>query len=178
MQINIRATYPREWADIGNFPTPHTPPPNLDLDHLKLLNLLRTSNTETRTHADNDSNGINQSPVFDKRLKDMVEKVESLPLSKDIKRDALDTILDLIRDIDKKGLVWHKPFIEYDDSEYISMEWDKESRSLYLNIDNDEQWWSKVWKEGNKTKTDIFDLDYNNLSIHWKWVFNGKKQFN
>ena len=137
--------------------------------------VLEIPNTGIKEDETEHSKSLRPSGVFDERFIAMFEKVESLLLSEDIKYDALDIIRNLIEDIDDKKLKWHEPFIEYDNSEYITMEWDNKNKSLYLNIDNDEQWWSKILIEDNKTKTDYIDIDHNNLSIHWEWVFNDEK---
>ena len=139
---------------------------------LEFLDFLEPSDTGIRDDSSENSKSISRSPVFDRRFRDIVEKVESLPLDKAIKYDAQNTIWHLIRDIDKNGLLWHKPFVQCDDSEYMCIEWNRGSKSLYLNIDDDEQWWSKISEEDNKTKTDFADVDYNNLSIHWEWLIN------
>jgi len=142
---------------------------------LVLLDFLEASDTGIRNENSENPKSISESPIFDRRFRDIVEKVESLPLSKTIRREAITTIWHLIRDIDNNNLLWHKPVIEYERSEYMSIEWNKGSKRLYLNIDNDEQWWSTAWEKDGKTKVDFADLDYNNLSIHWEWLFNDQK---
>ena len=151
--------------------------PNSDSFLLKLLNTLEPSDTEIaitkiRNENSEDPKSISESPIFDRRFRDMVEKVESLPLSKTIRRDALTTIWRLIRDIDNNNLLWYEPLVEYDHTEYMSIEWNEGNKRLCLNIDNDEQWWSTVWEKDGKTKIDFAALDYNSLSIHWEWLFN------
>ena len=142
------------------------------LEPLESPDFLEPSDTGIRDDSSKKSESIILSPEPDGRLRDILKKIESLPLSKAIKYNAEHTIWLLIRDIDKNGLLWHEPFVQWDDSEYICIEWNRSSKRLYLNIDDDEQWWSKIWEEDNKTKTDFADVDYNHLSIHWEWLFN------
>ena len=142
---------------------------------LESPDFLEPSDTGIRDDSSENSKSIIGSPSFDHRFRDIIGKIVPLPLAKAIKINALITIWLLIRDIDKNDLLWHEPFVEYDHSEYMSIEWNNGSKRLYLNIDHDEQWWSIHWKEGGKTKIDAFDLDYNNLSTHWEWLFDDQK---
>ncbi|MCY3627446.1 MAG: hypothetical protein OXG88_07390 [Gammaproteobacteria bacterium] len=145
------------------------------LEPLESPDFLEPSDTGIRDDSSENSKSIIESPVFDHRFRDIIGKIVPLPLAKAIKINALITIWLLIRDIDKNDLLWHEPFVEYDHSEYMSIEWNKDNKRLYLNIDNDEQWWSTAWEKDSKTKVDFADLDYNNLSIHWEWLFNDQK---
>lgn len=118
------------------------------------------------------SESIRPNPVYDHRFRDIVEKVESLPLDKAIKHNALTAIWLLIREVDRNQLNWVAPFIHSDYSKYMYIKWRRGTKSLSLNIDSDEQWWSKHWEEDNKIKTDFDTVDYTNLLIHWKWLIN------
>ena len=135
------------------------------------LNLLEPPNTGII--RDIKSESIIPHPVFDHRFRDMVEKVESLPLDKAIKYDALTTIWLLIREIDSNQLNWFEPIVHIDYPKYMCIKWRRGTRSLYLNIDDEEQWWSKISEEDNKIKTDFDNLDYDNVLIHWEWLING-----
>ena len=142
------------------------------LEPLESPGFLEPSDTGIRDDSSKKSESIILSPEPDGRFRDILKKIESLPLSKAIKYNAEHTIWLLIRDIDKNGLLWHEPFVQYDHSEYMCVEWCRGNKSLYLNIDADEQWWSKILEEGSKTKTDMADIDYSNLSKHWEWLIN------
>lgn len=128
--------------------------------------------TERRHESGKIPKSMSESPIFEHRFRDMVKKVESLPLGKALKRDAVATIWFLIRDIDDNNLRWREPVVDYDDSEFMAIEWREGNKKLYLNIDYEEQWWSMVLEKDGKTKIDFASLDYNNLSIHWEWIFN------
>ena len=142
------------------------------LEPLESPYFLEPSDTGIRDDSSKKSESIIWSPAPDRRFRDIFEKIESLPLDNAIKCNTKYTIWLLIRDIDKNGLLWHEPFVQYDHSKYMCVEWCRGNKTLYLNIDADEQWWSTILEEGSKTKTDMADIDYSNLSKHWEWLIN------
>lgn len=133
--------------------------------------------SDTGVDKDIKSESSRTNPVYDLRFRDIVEKVEPLPLDKTIKNNAVYAIWRLIREIDRNQLRWVKPFIHSDYSEYMYMKWRRGTKSLSLNIDRDEQWWSKHWEEDSKIKTGFGAVDYTNLLIHWKWFINDEQEF-
>jgi hypothetical protein len=146
--------------------------PNRDTFLLETPDFLEPSDTGI-VDRNIKSESIRPNSVFNCRFRDIVEKLESLSLNKTIKYNAMNAIWRLIREIDRDQLYQLKPIIHCDYSKYVCIKWRRGTRSLYLNIDDEEQWWSKNWEEDNKIKTDFDTVDYDNLLIHWEWLING-----
>ncbi len=145
-----------------------------DFSSLELLEYLKPANIgDTGIKDDSNENSKSSGRVSHERfMEEIVDKIESLPMDKTVKSDAIGTMLYLMRDIGSKQFYSLEFFIHSVHSTYICIKWRKGTKGLSLNIDDEEQWWSMNWEEGNKTKTDFANVDDNNLSTHWKWLIN------
>ena len=109
-----------------------------------------------------------------KEIESTIQSVDELCLDTYVKNSAKKSLSGLGNSIELDNLCWVKPTVWNDAAnKYVCIVWDKDKRTLILNIDAEEQWWTKIWIEGNKTKTDMADIDYSNLSKHWEWLING-----
>lgn len=101
------------------------------------------------------------------------DETDSIKPSKRVIFRAKIIMQELFMSIQANNYSWRNPFFSADHLGVIGAQWRYGDRSLYIDIEENELWYTKIWETDNATETQFGILNCTDFLKFWKWLING-----
>lgn len=108
-------------------------------------------------------------------LRELDEELTSLSASQDTLFKTRSILKSLVEEVTERKLEWIYPILYMDDEKSVCVEWRKNDRNLYFDIDEDRSRYSKMWKVGEAFKTMPGNIINSELLTLWIWLLHEKE---
>ena len=106
--------------------------------------------------------------TLDKELNSLLASQNTLGKTRNI-------LTCLVEEVIEKKLEWIYPILYMDDEKSVCVEWRKDNRNLYFDIDEDRSRYSKMWEVGEAFKTMPGNIINSELLTLWIWLLHEKE---
>ena len=103
------------------------------------------------------------------------KELNSLLASQNTLQKTRNILIHLVEKVIEEKLEWIYPILYTDDEKSVCVEWRKDGRDLYFDINEERSRYSKMWKVGEAFKTMPGNIINSELLTLWIWLLHEKE---